>query len=95
MEKIFKYPLLVQGVQELELPYGAQILTVQAQNTRTVAGPIPMLWAKVPSDVGERQTRIIRTVATGQEIEEDDMVYLGTYQLEDGAFIAHVFEVLS
>jgi serine/threonine-protein kinase len=87
---IYKYPLRGNVILEenfvIELPEGAQILCVQTQNGS------PFIWAMVdPSRASVR--RRLRMVATGDNIaESNQLVYIGTFQLEQGAYIFHLFE---
>jgi hypothetical protein len=83
MKTIYKYTLDSQDCT-LQLPKGAEILTVQLQNQ------IPTLWALVnPMTVTEE--RHICIVGTGWQVE-DNMKYITTYM--DGYFVWHVFELM-
>jgi hypothetical protein len=83
MKTIYKYPLHSQDCT-LQLPKGAELLTVQLQNQ------IPTLWALVnPMTVTEE--RHICIVGTGWDVE-DNMKYITTYM--DGYFVWHVFELI-
>ena len=83
MKTIYKYTLHSQDCT-LQLPKGAELLTVQLQNQ------IPTLWALVnPMTVTEE--RHICIVGTGWEVE-DNMKYITTYM--DGYFVWHVFELI-
>lgn len=89
MKKIFKYPVPHDDVFELMMPDGARILTVQTQYGS------PQMWAVVDPDA-PLKPRIFRLAGTGHSLEsypESDFIYIGTYQLLDGAFIEHLFEV--
>ncbi len=69
------------------MPLGAEILCVQVQNN------IPCLWAKHPLPyIGETETKNIYVFGTGHEIKQDDLIYIGTFQMKEGDFIGHVFE---
>lgn len=90
MITIYKYPLIVTDEQEISMPLGAEILTVQTQNG------IPCLWAKVdtsrPVDV-----RGIQMYGTGHPMEsgagEGEVgKYVGTFQLHGGSLVFHVFD---
>lgn len=82
---IWKYSIATTDYQELTLPNGANILTVQVQ------GGIPCLWALV--DPEEQNSRVkIRIFGTGHVIEDqDELKYIGTYQLNGGGLVFHVF----
>ena len=83
MKTIYKYPLNSHDCT-LQLPKGAEILTVQLQNG------IPTLWALVnPTTVTEE--RHICIVGTGWDVE-DTMKYITTYM--DGYFVWHAFELI-
>jgi hypothetical protein len=83
MKTIYKYPLHSKDCT-LQLPKGAEILTVQLQNE------IPTLWALVnPMTVTEE--RHICIVGTGWDVE-DNMKYITTYM--DGYFVWHAFELI-
>ncbi len=85
MRKIFKYPLKVEDVQMIEMPKGAAILTVQAQQE------IPCIWAEVDPDAPPVK-RCFTTYGTGHRVEEiKARSYVGTYQLKGGALVFHVF----
>lgn len=89
MKTVWKFPLHVNDVQFVTMPANAHILTVQAQDGR------PCLWALV-NPAMPTETRKILTTGTGHEREDLDAYvnYIGTYQLERGALIFHVFEAL-
>jgi len=83
MKTIYKYTLDSQDCT-LQLPKGAELLTVQLQNG------IPTLWALVnPMTVTEE--RHICIVGTGWDVE-DNMKYITTYM--DGYFVWHAFELI-
>lgn len=85
MKKIFKYPLKVADVQEVEIPVGAIILCVQIQREE------PCLWALVNPDVVKEKRRIV-TYGTGHPVDDVPGYYVGTYQLNGGDLVFHVFD---
>jgi len=87
MISIWKFPLQTINAQEIKMPVGAEILTVQVQNDE------PYLWARVDTDAfaGSRQIAIH---GTGHELSALTRKYIGTYQLSGGALVFHVFESL-
>ncbi len=95
MEKtIYKYPLQTTNVQILELPKGAEVLTVQTQNDT------PQLWAVVDPE-NELEKRIIEIIGTGHPVRSSTVwranisrKYISTYQLFAGKGVFHVFERL-
>ena len=95
MKTIYKYPMRGVGINELNLPVGAKILTAQMQ------GDALMVWALV-DDHPDRLTdpRTFYVLGTGwnaemlyRENEEDIATYLATVQQKDGfvGFVWHVF----
>jgi len=86
MKTIWKFELEMVGMQNINLPKGAKILTVQTQNEKAC------LWALVEIDVAELEQRTIVTFGTGHPMPDVSLVYLGTYQVAGGALIFHVFE---
>lgn len=82
---IYKYPLETTDEQKIEMPKGANILTVQVQNGT------PCLWALVNPENRPEQ-RIISIFGTGNPIKPANIVYIGTYQLMEGKLVLHVFE---
>lgn len=89
---IYKFPLIVTDVQEHVVPglVGVQgILSVQVQRG------VPCVWMVVNEDLSARTVRF-RIIGTGHAMVENRGAFLGTFQLEDGHFVGHVFyEVLA
>ena len=83
MKKIFKYPLMTTDIQSLLIPVGAEILTVQVQ------GATPCIWALVNPELPEKQITV-QTFGTGHHVDGEGK-YIGTYQLEGGSLVFHVF----
>lgn len=85
---IWKFELAVNDRNNIKMPVGAEILTVQVQNEA------PCIWAMVEPDSGT-EVRHFRTFGTGHEIPDgagQSYKYIGTYQLMDGQFVGHLFE---
>ena len=86
-KSIYKYQLKVTDKQNVVLPVGAEILTVQSQNEA------PCLWAMVDETEQRKTPRLIRTIGTGHPIEHfAGLSYIGTYQIAGGSFVFHIFE---
>ena len=81
---VYKWTL-TPGVCEIEMPDGADILTVQAQHAE------PVLWALVNPDAPVAR-RTFRVIGTGHDIGPGEHTYIGTLQLQAGALVIHVFE---
>ena len=88
--KIFKYPIPIEDYFELELPTGSKILTVQTQYNQ------PCIWCLVYPDIVPIEKRKFRLVGTGHLMEEGlvSLIYIGTFQLNDGILIFHLFELV-
>lgn len=83
---IWKFDVLPDKF-ECEMPEGAAILTVQTQ------GSEPKMWALV-DPTRPRKTRRFATFATGQPVPDGgDLRYVGTFQLDGGDLIFHLFEI--
>lgn len=103
MRRVYKYPLEVVDRQTILMPAGADVIACQAQGDdgmrpRNPIDPLgriperPMLWALVDAH-GSPEARTFRTVGTGRDLVEDvPLRYVGTYQLDGGALVFHVFE---
>ena len=87
MLEVWKFPIPIQDEFELEMPRLAQILCVQVQRDQ------PCIWALVDPQERPHQT-FFRLAGTGQLIEgsEDDYIYVGTFQLQGGSLVFHLFE---
>lgn len=87
---IWKYELAVKDIQDIEIPHGSILLSVQVQFG------VPCLWALVFDTAAEKEVIRLRTIGTGNEILDEDFNpkdFLGTYQMHGGAFVGHVFQV--
>lgn len=87
-QTIWKYRLGLKEYQELTLPTGSKILTVQNQ------AELPCLWALVDPDIKTIDIRLIEIFGTGNPIAPNftRREYISTFQLRDGDFVYHVFE---
>ena len=85
MKTIFKWPL-TSGSTDLHMPVGAQVLTVQMQGSQ------PQLWAKV-DPAQPKEWRTFDALGTGHMMSDDPRImYVGTFQMDDGELVWHVFE---
>lgn len=82
---IYKYKLLIEDEQIINLPIKSQILCVQVQRGQ------PCLWVKL-NPTEKLAPRVIYTHGTGHEVGEQAYNYIGTYQLNDGMLVFHVFD---
>ncbi len=95
MSVIWKYDLKVTDEQVLDLPEGAQILSVQQQAGSLLAGSPLQLWALVdPDNAWER--RFFHVVGTGNSMpilsRGECLTHLATVVTVRGALVWHVFE---
>jgi hypothetical protein len=84
---IWKYELKIDDLQNVIMPVGAEILSVQMQNET------PCLWALVNPDEKDTDARYIETFGTGHPVAYDmggTREFIGTYQTRGLVF--HVFE---
>jgi hypothetical protein len=84
-QRIYKYPFSVAGEFDLQLPRGSSLLSVQVQ-----AGT-PCLWALVDADEPQA-SRHFRVFGTGHPVPKFSGSFVGTFQLEGGALVFHLFE---
>ena len=89
MLRVFKYLVEIGNYFEVELPRSAQILTVDLQGSEI------KLWALVDPKRPMIKRRF-RLSGTGHPIEEDmeNLKYINTFLVHEGAVVVHVFEVL-
>jgi hypothetical protein len=87
---IWKYPLTLTDVQDVRMPSGSEILTVQVQHASLC------LWALVNQNAGRDagEVRTIEIHGTGIIMSDEERRYIGTAQMAGGALVWHVFERL-
>ena len=87
MRTIYKYEIETTDTQVLKLPQGAKILCVQVQNEK------PCIWALIDTYEDDLYAHTITIVGTGHSVPDNFGAhnYLGTYQLQGGALVFHVF----
>ncbi len=83
--RIFKY--ILGHTTTLELPEGAELITIQIQGDDLCA------WFKVDPDIKTTFPRKFVRVATGQLFNEtlNEGTYITT--LQDGPFVWHIYEI--
>lgn len=85
MKTIWKFEIALEATQAIEMPRGAEIISVQFQHG------VMCLWAIVDSNAAAEQ-RIIQVFGTGHDFKAHNRKHLAT--LVQGAFVWHVFERL-
>lgn len=85
MQTIYKYPVMPETT--LQLPSTATVLTVQMQHGN------PHMWVLLDPEA-PTQSRHFRIYGTGHPIPDTvtAATYVGTFQLEQGTLIFHLFE---
>ena len=77
-----------ESVVTFAMPIGAEFLTLQTQFN------VPCVWMLV-NPKAELENRTFVVFGTGHSMEWSgprDLSYVGTFQLDGGAFVFHVFE---
>ena len=85
MKKIWKFPLSIVDEISINMPKGAEILSVQVQKNN------PCIWALV-DPYAEVVKRNFSIFGTGHAIIEDNYIFIGTFQLYNGDLVLHLFE---
>lgn len=88
---VWKFPLAIEdGPQAIAMPFGAEILDVQAQGPQGQ----PTVWALV-NPAKPKRLRSFQVFGTGHPIDEEAqrLRYVGTTQMLDGTLVWHIFEV--
>ena len=90
MLAVWKYPLPFPTYDEFNLTMqkGAKVLTVQVQ------GDQPCIWALIDASA-PTEVRRFRVAGTGHWLEQERacLDYVGTFQLNDGQLVFHLFEI--
>jgi hypothetical protein len=86
MKMIWKWTLT--QATTIDMPQGAQVLDVQVQHGE------PQLWALVDPNA-PKVKREFNVYGTGHDLPHNPGTYVGTFQMQGGAFVFHVFEVKS
>lgn len=83
--EIFKYPVTVAFTFEVAMPAGAKVLCVQTQRGA------PFIWALVDPDA-KLEPRRFQLYCTGQTCLSPAQEYVGTFQMQGGSLVFHLFE---
>lgn len=84
MKVIHKYQLLNE-THSINVPEGAEILSVQTQNN------VPCIWMLINPKETMFDIRTFFMVGTGNCFNQDGK-YIGTCQLDRGSCVMHIFE---
>lgn len=85
MKMIGKFPLLATRPVVIEMPFGAEVLSVQTQNEEA------MVWAKIDT-ASPTIMRHFHVRATGEEFTGEEGRFIGTFQMHGGSLVWHLFE---
>lgn len=87
--QVWAYKLEAKTRQEVELPWGSQILKV------AVVGNAPLIWALVDTTASSKRIHEFRLYECDEVIPDaDQLQYLGTFAMagEDREAVIHCFE---
>lgn len=82
---VYKYPLDLKEYNDIEMPWGAKILSFQVQEG------IPCIWALVDA-THTKVNRRFRVAGTGHNIDDNIKEFIGTIQMPNG-LVWHLFEI--
>jgi hypothetical protein len=88
---IWKYELGIIDLQEIYMPKGSDILSVQVQQSTLR----PCMWVLVDPTCSDMVARRFRIFGTGHQInvgDKGDLNYIGTFQTAGGSLVFHIFE---
>lgn len=91
MKTIWKYPITLEQFQDIEIPAGAEILSLHKQGSRQEDEIY--IWCLVETD-NPLETRHFMFVATGNAITCEECNYIGTLWLMSGSYVLHLLELL-
>lgn len=86
MRTVHKYQIDLGETVLDGLPFGSEVLAVQAQRDRI------QIWMRVDLSTEETEERTFYAVGTGDALPDVNLDYKGTVQLLEGVFVWHVFE---
>ena len=87
MKTIHKYRVTATDNQEIKLPKGAKILTVQVQHNES------FMWIEIDPE-NDTESKYFEVFGTGHSMPEGKRIYIGTFQLHNGALVFHLYERL-
>lgn len=88
MQTVYKYEIPIADEFGLVLPCGAQVLSVQVQRDQ------PCIWALVDPQEHKKRRRLFRFAGTGHPISASNLLFIGTFQMDNGALVFHLFEMV-
>jgi hypothetical protein len=91
---IYKFSLEIKYEQELEMPFGSEIIKIDTQlgDEKIFTVPLLRLWCICPVDSTKVKRKFI-VIETGKEFESSDSLkFIGTVIFKTGNYVCHVFE---
>lgn len=88
MKTVWKYQITSNDYIEISLPIGAKVLSVHEQRGEV------FIWILVNQEENVYETRKFRLAGTGHSISDENIKFIGTFQLYSGSFVGHLFEIL-
>lgn len=93
MKAIWKFPLPIEDEIDIEMPEGAEVLTVQEQPESGLGSPL-FVWALVDTEANPYSRRRFKVLGTGNPA--DNLLrldrYIGTVQTAGGIAVWHIWE---
>lgn len=87
---IWKFALPMRGRRAIQMPRGAVLLSVGVQGFHEN----PVIWARCRSDAAApRVSRMLSVRVTGGSCPSEVGVFVGTFQINRGEYVGHVFDL--
>lgn len=83
---IYKYVLWPEPTNNILIPRDGKIISIQIQNDK------PVMWVLV-DPIKPEIKRTFEIIPTGLKFDYDCKEYIGTFQVDGGSLVFHVFEV--
>lgn len=84
---IWKYPIPIADSFSLDMPSGAEALAVQVQHGQ------PCIWAAVDPKAEIIKVKFVLH-GTGHHVSDDAGHYIGSFQVDGGNLVFHLFEAI-
>jgi len=86
-KSIWKFNFPIRDEFQLQMPKGAEILSVQIQHEK------PTLWAICDTE-SKNETRNFSIYGTGHPINPNGKKFIATFQMANGSLVWHLFEII-
>lgn len=92
MKRVYKYSIEIDGYTSINMPIGAEILSVGYQPH--CGEDFIQIWALTETDPNiNLEKRKFRVAGTGHDIDEPNLTYIGLVSIQNGRLVFHVFEI--